>query len=88
MVAPLAGFFQTLVPVARPMKLATVSGVSFSNSVQRILPAVVSKMATGSPEDAGLAADLRGAFLLACEYIANEMQINQTIIKSFRIQHS
>src|SRR5947209_5171709 len=32
------------------MKLATVSGVSFSNNVQRSLPAVVSKTAVGSPE--------------------------------------
>jgi len=40
--------------VARPMKLATVMGVCFSKSVQRSLPAVVSKTATGFPEAAGL----------------------------------
>src|SRR5579864_5369488 len=52
LVAPLTGFFQSLVPVARPMKLATVSGVSFSKSVQRRVPAVVLKTAVGSAETA------------------------------------
>jgi len=35
------------------MKFFTVIGVSFSNSVQRSLPTVVSKTATGSAEAAG-----------------------------------
>src|SRR5262249_28372201 len=51
----LAGFFQSFVPFANPMKLATVSGVSFSNNVQRSFPAVVSKTAVGSTEAIGLA---------------------------------
>src|SRR5215470_3279733 len=38
------------------MKLATVSGVSFSNNVHRNLPAVVSNTAAGWPEPAGFAA--------------------------------
>src|SRR2546423_1075936 len=51
----LTGFFQSFVPLARPMKFATVSGVCFSNNVQRILPAVVSMTATGLPEVVGAA---------------------------------
>src|SRR5271166_1053159 len=45
MVTPLDGFFQSLVPVARPMKLSTVIGAVAGNSVQVMFPMVVSKMA-------------------------------------------
>src|SRR3954470_20219978 len=41
LVAPLTGFFQSLVPLANPMKLATPTGALSGNSVQVILPAVV-----------------------------------------------
>src|SRR6266851_2273519 len=43
----LAGLVQSLVPVARPMKLATPIGALSGNSVQVSLPAVVSMIATG-----------------------------------------
>src|SRR5271165_6000290 len=62
MVTPLDGFFQSLVPVARPMKLSTVIGALSGNSVQVMLPMVVSKMActgwgaTGVDVAVGLAA--------------------------------
>src|SRR5216684_1244277 len=48
----MTGLFQSLVPLARQMKLATVSVVSFSNRVQRSVPAVVSITAVGAPEAA------------------------------------
>src|SRR5574340_1815567 len=41
------GLVQSLVPSARPMKLATALGVLSSNSVQVKLPAEVSMMALG-----------------------------------------
>src|SRR5256885_3643630 len=64
-VLPLTGFFQSLVPLARPTKFATVSGVCFSNSVQRSVPAVVSKTAVGLVEAVGAAAAACGALGLA-----------------------
>src|SRR4029077_8794696 len=60
LVTPLAGFFQSFLPVANPMKFSTVIGVSFSNSVQRRVPAEVLNTATGLPE--GAAGFLTGAF--------------------------
>src|SRR5205807_173306 len=86
LVAPLAGFFQSLVPVANPMKLATVSGVSFSNSVQRILPAVVSKTATGSADEAVLGAALETLLVPACDHTAREMNRNESVARTFPIQ--
>src|SRR6266852_4318546 len=59
-VTPLAGFFQSFLPVARPIKFSTVSGASFSNKVQRNVPAVVLKTAMGFPE--GATGFLTGAF--------------------------
>ena len=47
MVAPLTGFFQSFVPVASPMKFSTPTGALSGNSVQFILPTVVSMMAVG-----------------------------------------
>src|SRR5271165_3609681 len=41
MVAPLTGFFQSLVPVASPTKLSTVIGALSGKSVQLKSPAVV-----------------------------------------------
>src|SRR5271170_6789569 len=41
------GSVQTIVPWARPTKLATVSGVSFSTSLQVMRPMLVSKTAVG-----------------------------------------
>src|SRR5215469_10221772 len=55
MVAPLGGFFQSLVPVARPMKLFTVMGALSGKSVQLMLPAVVSKIACTGCDAAGVA---------------------------------
>src|SRR5258708_40052788 len=52
LVTPLAGFFQSFLPVARPIKFSTVIGASFSNKVQRNVPAVVLNTATGLPEGA------------------------------------
>src|ERR1700704_1787524 len=52
LVTPLAGFFQSFLPVARPIKFSTVIGASFSNRLQRKVPAVVLKTATGFPEGA------------------------------------
>src|SRR5499427_4744460 len=45
MVAPLKGFFQSFVPVARPTKLSTVIGALSGKSVQLMSPAVVWKVA-------------------------------------------
>src|SRR5271166_3582969 len=42
---PVLGFFHALVPSARPMKLATVSGTLSENKVQLMLPSVVSMIA-------------------------------------------
>ena len=47
--APLTGFFQSFVPVARPIKFSTPIGALSGNSVQVILPAVVSMIAVGWP---------------------------------------
>jgi hypothetical protein len=47
LVAPLIGFFQSFVPVARPIKFATPIGALSGNSVQVIFPAVVSMIAVG-----------------------------------------
>src|SRR5579864_1186014 len=47
LLAPLTGFFQSLVPEAKPMKLATPMGALSGKSVQVILPAVVSIIAVG-----------------------------------------
>src|SRR5579864_628282 len=55
LVAPPTGFFQSFVPVASPMKLSTPMGALSGNSVQVILPAVVSMIAVGWA-GAGLAA--------------------------------
>src|SRR5258708_34021228 len=52
LVTPLGGFFQSFLPVARPIKFSTVIGASFSNRLQRKVPAVVLKTATGFPEGA------------------------------------
>src|SRR3989442_7950380 len=52
------GLVQSLVPSARPMKLATPMGALSGNNLQVSLPAVVSMSAVGSAEAAvaGLAA--------------------------------
>src|SRR5271168_5252999 len=42
-----SGLVQSLVPCARSIKLATVSGASFENNLQVIRPIVVSKTAVG-----------------------------------------
>src|SRR5258708_13925842 len=63
LVTPLAGFFQSFLPVASPIKFSTVIGVSFSNRVQRSIPAVVLNRATGLPE--GVAGFFTGTFSLA-----------------------
>src|SRR5664279_5393912 len=74
MVAPLAGFFQSFLPVASPMKLSTVTGVLSGKSVQVMLPSVVSKIAcTGSVlaadgAVAGLVAGLVAAGLVAVDF--------------------
>src|ERR1700722_9706233 len=47
LVVPLAGFLQSFVPVARPMKFCTPIGALSENSVQVIFPAVVSMIAVG-----------------------------------------
>src|SRR6185312_1548932 len=44
---PLAGFVQSLVPFAKPMKLATPMGALSGKRVQVSLPAVVSMIAVG-----------------------------------------
>src|SRR5277367_3215328 len=41
------GSVQTIVPSARPTKLATVAGASFSKSLQVMRPILVSKTAVG-----------------------------------------
>src|SRR5579872_1111415 len=57
LLAPLTGFFQSLVPEAKPMKFATPIGALSGKSVQVILPAVVSITAVGlAVVAAGLAA--------------------------------
>src|ERR1022692_816875 len=68
MVAPLAGFFQSFLPVASPMKLSTVTGALSGKSVQVMLPSVVSKTAcTGAVLAAG-AAGLLAAGLVAVDF--------------------
>src|SRR3954453_14973877 len=47
MVSPVFGFFQSFVPLARPMKFSTVLGALSGKSWQEILPIVVSKIAIG-----------------------------------------
>src|SRR5689334_9918423 len=56
-VRPVAGFFQSFLPVARPMKFSTVFGASLGNSSHFRSPAVVWIIAVG------LAAALAGAVL-------------------------
>src|ERR1019366_2814016 len=70
MVAPLAGFFQSFLPVASPMKLSTVTGALSGKSVQVMFPSVVSKTAcTGAVLAAG-AAGLAPAGLVAAGLVA------------------
>src|SRR3989442_4468156 len=61
------GLVQSLVPSARPMKLATPMGALSGNNLQVSLPAVVSMSAVGSAEAAvaGLAAGAAGFFARA-----------------------
>src|SRR6267154_2777650 len=47
LVAPLTGFFQSLVPEANPMKFSTPIGALSGNSVQVSLPTVVLMTAIG-----------------------------------------
>src|SRR5262249_30181247 len=56
------GFFQSLVPLARPMKFSTPMGALSGKRLQYILPTVVSMIAVGFPAawPAGLAADAAG----------------------------
>src|SRR5437762_13797197 len=68
---PVEVFVQSLVPLAKPIKLATPIGAFFGNSVQVSLPAVVSMMAAGAGAAAAVdavgflgAADVAG---LACD---------------------
>src|SRR6516165_9206721 len=84
MVAPLAGFFQSLVPVARPIKLSTVTGALSGKRVQVMLPMVVSKMAcTGCgavvAEAAGFVAAGFCVVLVAVCAIANPTRVRQRI---------
>src|SRR5580700_7154999 len=64
MVAPLEGFFQSFLPVARPMKLSTAMGALSGKRVQAMLPRLVSNTActgwgaAGVDVAAGLAAGL------------------------------
>src|ERR1017187_9323451 len=68
MVAPLAGFFQSFLPVASPIKLSTVTGALSGKSVQVMSPSVVSKTAcTGALLTAG-AAGLVAAGLVAVDF--------------------
>src|ERR1700693_2366120 len=53
-ILPVLGSFHSLVPVDSPMKLATVSGAWSGNSVQVMLPAVVSMVAVVSFGCAGV----------------------------------
>src|SRR5436305_9528879 len=55
LLAPLTGFFQSFVPLASPMKLATPMGALSGNSVQFIFPAVVSITAVGCDVEAEVA---------------------------------
>src|SRR5450755_1841653 len=85
------GLVQSLVPVAKPVKLATPMGALSGNRVQVSLPAVVSMMAVGSAAvgAAGLAATavagfLTGAVLAAgavCDHPAAHVATSKTIEK-------
>src|ERR1017187_3365309 len=74
MVAPLAGFFQSFLLVASPMKLSTVTGALSGKSVHVMLPSVVSKTAcTGAllaagGAVAGLVAGFVAAGLVAVDF--------------------
>src|SRR5438105_4547337 len=74
----LIGFFQSFVPLASAIKLATVTGACFSKRVQRSLPAVVSITATGFPElaAAGAVRWVGAAFL--AEVCAQTPYVNNT----------
>src|SRR5437763_10218174 len=88
LVAWLTGLVQSFAPVARSMKFLTVIGVSFSKSLQRSVPAVVSKTAVGSPDFfgaavAGFAAGLAGAAFggaSACAHAATEVSETRVAI--------
>src|SRR5271165_3542546 len=79
MVAPLEGFFQSLVPVARPMKLSTVIGALSGKSVQVMLPMVVSKMACTGCWVAGVDAVAGFAAVLPVCAIANPDRVRMRI---------
>src|SRR5438445_9889237 len=88
LVAPLTGFLQSLVPLARPIKFATPTGALSGKSVQVILPTVVSMMATGfaaADVVAGLAAPL-GLVGAVCAHPGNlVIRINTKIANELRM---
>src|SRR5215472_3596697 len=69
MAAPFEGFFHSLVPVASPTKLATVTGALSGKSVQLMSPAVVWKVASIGCL-AGIAALPGAAVLVAAGFAA------------------
>src|SRR3989442_3992410 len=89
------GLVQSLVPSARPMKLATPMGALSGNNLQVSLPAVVSMSAVGSAEAAvaGFAAVaagfLAGGVGAACAHdIKQEENRMEKMRRGLRIGHS
>src|SRR5260370_29669391 len=85
------GLVQSLVPVARPMKLATTIGATFENSVQCKSPAVVWMMAAGSAVAGAELAGLRtggfgvvagGGVEAACAAPSRDVEIIRTSVCS------
>src|ERR1044071_121461 len=92
LLAPLTGFFQSLVPEARPMKFATPIGALSGKSVQVILPAVVSIIAVGLAAvvvglavAAGLAAAACPVDFVCANAIAAEISVIPKIAKVLRM---
>src|SRR6478672_10115635 len=89
------GFVQSLVPWARPVKLATPIGALSGNRVQVSLPAVVSMTAVGKAAVgvAGLAATAAAGFLAGavlgagavCDHPAEQAAISRQIEKQIRM---
>src|SRR5664279_693802 len=80
------GSFHSLVPVASPIKLATVSGALSGKRVQVILPAVVSMTAVGST---GFSA-LFSVAACCCEVVlpvAGVFVVVCAVMKPVRLKH-
>src|SRR5580692_7762445 len=74
------GLVQSLVPVAKPMKLATPIGALSGKSVQVSLPAVVSITAVGWPE---------AAAGVACDHnVSEDRKKTETRIRQLRMRSS